>query len=83
MGAIYLTVRIHPFGRRTPQGTVLGTNEAVRRYLLEAAALAVVPFQAFGSKEDDGWFRLSVGAVSEKDIMDALPRVRDALLNLA
>jgi len=26
-----------------------------------------------------GWFRLSVGAVSEQDIIDALPRVDAAL----
>ena len=83
MGAIYLTVRIHPFGRRTPQGAVLTTNEAVRRYLLEAAALAIVPFQAFGAQQDDGWFRLSVGAVDEQDIVDALPRLRAALEALA
>ena len=83
MGAIYLTARIHPFGRRTPAGRVLETNEDVRQYLLDRAGLAVVPFQAFGSVEDDGWFRLSVGAVSEEDIEAVLPRVRDALSVLA
>ena len=49
MGAIYLTARFHPFGRRTPAGASLATNEDVRRYLLEAAAIGVVPFQAFGA----------------------------------
>ena len=79
MGAIYLTVRLHPFGRRTPDGEVLTSNEAVRRYLLGAARLGVVPFQAFGVPGDEGWFRLSVGAASEEEIRQALPRCAQAL----
>jgi len=78
-GAIYLAARFHPFGRRTPDGVVLETNEQVRRYLLESAAFAIVPFQAFGAIEEDGWFRLSVGAVGEGDIEAALPRLQAAL----
>jgi aspartate aminotransferase len=79
MGAIYLAARVHPFGARTPEGAVLSTNEQVRRYLLDAAGVAAVPFQAFGCAEDDGWFRLSVGAVGERDIEEALPRLAQAL----
>jgi aspartate aminotransferase len=79
MGAIYLTARLHPFGRRTPSGGELLTNEDVRRYVLEAAGIGVVPFQAFGFPHHDGWFRLSAGAVSEADIDAALPRLADAL----
>jgi aspartate aminotransferase len=83
MGAIYLAARIHPFGKRTPAGRELATNEDVRQYLLERAGLAVVPFQAFGSTEEDGWFRLSVGAASEEEIAALLPRLREALAALA
>lgn len=79
MGAIYLTARFTPFGRKTPDGTTLATNDDVRSYLLEAANFAVVPFQAFGVRDEGGWFRLSVGAVSEDEIRAALPRVRAAL----
>jgi aspartate aminotransferase len=79
MGAIYLTVRVHPFGRRTPSGQVLTTNEDVRRYLLDAARVAVVPFQAFGVAGDEGWFRLSVGAVGLGELDGALERVGQAL----
>ncbi|HEX4964169.1 MAG TPA: aminotransferase class I/II-fold pyridoxal phosphate-dependent enzyme [Thermoanaerobaculia bacterium] len=82
MGAIYLTARIHPFGRRTPDGTVLRTNRDVRRYVLEAAGIGLVAFGAFGSTVDEGWFRLSVGAVSEADIEAALPRLEEALRRL-
>ena len=77
-GAIYLAARIHPFGRRTPGGTLLETNEGIRRFLLESCGIGVVPFQAFGTSSEDGWFRLSVGAVSEAEISDALVRLERA-----
>jgi len=82
MGAIYLTVKVAPFGRRTPSGQVLQTNEDVRRYLLDAARFAVVPFQAFGVSGDAGWFRLSVGAVGLQELDGALERVAQALRDL-
>ena len=79
MGAIYLTARLHPFGRRTPQGADLLTNEDVRRYVVEAAGVGIIPFEVFGSAPDHGWFRLSVGAASEADIEAALSRLAEAL----
>jgi aspartate aminotransferase len=79
MGAIYLSARIHPFGKRTPDGKVLNTNEEVRAWILAAARIGVVPFQAFGVPEDSGWFRLSVGAASEQEIAAAMPRLEAAL----
>jgi aspartate aminotransferase len=83
MGAIYLSARIHPFRRRTPSGSVLETGEDVRRYLLDAARVGIVPFRAFGVEEDEGWFRLSVGAVALAEIDAALPRLEQALAALA
>jgi aspartate aminotransferase len=82
-GAIYLSARFALHGRKTPDGTVLRTNEDVRHYLLHAAGLAVVPFQAFGLRAEDGWFRLSVGAVSVKTIETLLPRLREAVVELS
>jgi aspartate aminotransferase len=82
MGAIYLSVRIHPHGQRTPAGQVLRSSEDVRRYLLEAAGVGIVPFHAFGVQVDEGWFRLSVGAVSLEEIDAALPRIERALAAL-
>jgi aspartate aminotransferase len=69
-GAIYLSVRFGLPGR---------TNEQTRKLLLDRAGLALVPFQAFGLREESGWFRISVGAVSLTEIDEALPRVRAAL----
>lgn len=75
-GAIYLSVQFDLIER-------FGTNEAIRRFLLEEAGFAVVPFQAFGVKRDDGWFRLSAGAVSVRDCEEGLARVRAALVETA
>jgi aspartate aminotransferase len=82
MGAIYLTARIHPFGRNTLSGEELRTNSDVRKYILDAAGIGLVHFHAFGSKEETGWFRLSVGAVSMEEIEAALPRLEAALRDL-
>jgi aspartate aminotransferase len=78
-GTIYLSAQFALQGCVTPEGTRLDGDEAVRAYLLRAAGLAVVPLRAFGSVEDTGWFRLSVGAVSPGEIERVMPRLRDAL----
>jgi aspartate aminotransferase len=78
-GAIYLSARFALNGRVAPDGTRLDSDEAVRGYLLRAAGVAIVPFQAFGVAGDTGWFRLSVGAVSPEQITRMLPRLRDAV----
>lgn len=75
-GAIYLSAQFNLIDR-------LKTNEAIRRFLLEEAGFAVVPFQAFGLKREDGWFRLSAGAVSVDDCVEGLKRVRAALTALS
>jgi aspartate aminotransferase len=82
MGAIYLSARFAVVGRTTRDGATLRTNEDIRRWLLAEAGFAAVPFQAFGVREDDGWFRLSVGAVSPQAIREAMPRVRAAVQSL-
>jgi len=77
-GAIYLSLRLDLVGRKL-DGAPIGTNEDIRKLLLEHAGLAVVPFQAFGLREDSGWFRLSVGAVSLEEIDEVFPRVEQLL----
>jgi aspartate aminotransferase len=68
-GAIYLSARFAIPGR---------TNEEIRAALLREADFAAVPFQGFGIKENTGWFRLSVGAVSVTMIEAVLPKVAAA-----
>jgi aspartate aminotransferase len=81
-GAIYLSGRFQLAGRRTQDGVWLQSDDDVRSYLLKKAGLAAVPFSAFGQAEGSGWFRLSVGAVSIKEIHELLPRLRVALETL-
>ena len=77
-GAIYLSARL-PLVGRSWKGEPIRTNEQIRRILLDEAGFAAVPFQAFGLKEETGWFRLSVGAVSPEDIARVLPRLEAVL----
>ncbi|MEP7233941.1 MAG: aminotransferase class I/II-fold pyridoxal phosphate-dependent enzyme [Ignavibacteriota bacterium] len=79
MGAIYLTAQFNFLGKKTPEGEVLNSNDSIRKYLLSAADCAIVPFQAFDLREDSGWFRLSVGAVSMEEIAEVMPRIRSAM----
>jgi hypothetical protein len=79
MGAIYLTLRIGAKGRTTPDGRVL-IRRRRQRYLLEAAAFALVPFNCFASPSEN-WYRCSVGAVVD-NLRGALPRLRAALAAL-
>jgi aspartate aminotransferase len=83
MGAIYLSARFNLVGRTARNGSRLSSADDVRKWLLEEAGMAVVPFDAFGSSTDEGWFRLSVGAVSVADIEAALPRLRAGLESLS
>lgn len=75
---IYLSVRFDLIGKSVA-GTRLGSNEEIRRMLLDQARFAAVPFQAFGLREDSGWFRLSVGAVTPEDIRSLIPNLRGLL----
>ena len=73
-GAIYLSVRFDLIGRKG-----IRSNEDIRKLLLEHAGFAMVHFQAFGLQDETGWFRCSVGAVSEAEVREVLPRVEAAL----
>lgn len=77
-GAIYLSVQFDLIGHGA-----ITTNEQIRRILLDDAGFAVVPFQAFGLNQENGWFRLSAGAVSPRQIEAGLSRVRDVLARYA
>ncbi len=73
-GAIYLSVRIDLQGRPG-----FATEAEVRRYLLDEAGCAILPFSVFGDATNVGWLRFSVGAVSVDQIKNCLPRLRAAL----
>ncbi len=71
-GGIYLSFNVDLVGKG------FASNEEIRRFLLEEAGVAVVPFQAFDMPEETGWFRMSVGAVGLDDIDQALARLEAA-----
>ncbi|HEV8631323.1 MAG TPA: aminotransferase class I/II-fold pyridoxal phosphate-dependent enzyme, partial [Thermoanaerobaculia bacterium] len=50
-GALYLSVHFGLVER-------CGNNRGIRKLLLDEAGVAVVPFHAFGTRDDNGWFRL-------------------------
>jgi aspartate aminotransferase len=77
-GAIYLSARFDLIGQEIGENLVR-SNEDIRKLLLERAGIAAVPFQAFGYRPETGWFRLSVGAVSENEIVESEPRLRSLL----
>jgi len=77
-GAIYLRARFALHGK-SADNRILETDDDVRSYLLKKAGFAVVPFSAFGQPDGSGWFRLSVGAVSLRDVEELIPRLRSAL----
>jgi aspartate aminotransferase len=77
-GAIYLSTQIDLIGRSV-DGSSFQSNDDIRRFVLDNAGFGVVPFGAFGFKQDNGWFRISVGAVSRQDIESGLPRLKAAL----
>ncbi len=78
-GAIYLTLRLDLVGRPGPGGEPFSSNEDIRRFLLQFAGLALVPFRAFGMEGETGWFRASVGATGLQELQDAMGRVAAAL----
>jgi len=81
-GAIYFSACFALHGK-TFDGKKLETDEDIRVLLLERGGVAVVPFRAFGVRNDTGWFRLSVGAVSMEEIGELFPRVRSLLDQVA
>lgn len=80
-GAIYLTARFALHGRRL-DGVLLETDDQVRSAILQGAGVALVPFTAFGYPDGSGWFRFSVGAVSEDDVRGAIQRLGELMRRL-
>jgi aspartate aminotransferase len=81
-GTLYLSARFGLFGQKS-EGKELQSNEEIRKFILEKAGIGMVPFQAFGLAREDGWFRLSVGAVSLDAIQQGLTRLETMLAQLS
>ena len=44
--------------------------EGMLDFLIDECKVGLVPFEYFGSTENKGWFRLSVGTIKLKDITE-------------
>ncbi|MGP9764321.1 pyridoxal phosphate-dependent aminotransferase [Halomonas sp. AOP13-D3-9] len=74
-GAFYLFPNCEALlGRKTPGGVRIKDDQALARYLLESARVAVVPGSAFGLS---GHFRMSFASDTER-LLEACLRVREA-----
>jgi len=80
--AIYLTVKIDLKGRKTKEGKLLETQEAVTEYVLNEAKLAMVPFGYFGADRSSCWYRISVGCSVESELDLVLMKLRKSLETL-
>ncbi|MCB9683893.1 MAG: aminotransferase class I/II-fold pyridoxal phosphate-dependent enzyme [Alphaproteobacteria bacterium] len=76
-GAIYLSARFDLAGRAGFE-----TNDAIRKWVLATSGTAVVPFNAFAYPHQDGWMRLSIGAVSVAQCHACVDRIGAALRSL-
>ncbi|MEP7110815.1 MAG: aminotransferase class I/II-fold pyridoxal phosphate-dependent enzyme [Ferruginibacter sp.] len=81
--AIYLTIQINLVGKTTAEGKTLVNQTDVTDYLLNEAALAIVPFSAFGASAKSSWYRLSVGTCKKEEINEMLTKLRMALIKLS
>lgn len=81
-GAMYLSVQIPLIGKKLSSGKVLSTNFDIADWLLEDGNLALVPFQAFSVPTENGWFRLSVGGVTDDDIRNSMMSLERLLTTL-
>ncbi len=81
--AMYLTVKISIQGSTTPSGEKLTTAEAVTKYLLNEAKIALVPFYAFGASKKSSWYRLSVGTAKMEEIPGFFGNLKLALDKLS
>ncbi|MEO6731202.1 MAG: aminotransferase class I/II-fold pyridoxal phosphate-dependent enzyme [Ferruginibacter sp.] len=80
--AIYLTIQINLVGKTTSERKLLAHQADVTEYLLNEAALAIVPFSAFGAPANSSWYRLSVGTCKKEDINEMFLKLKSALQRL-
>jgi aspartate aminotransferase len=81
--AIYLTVKFDLLNAKTEDGNELDSVEAIFKYILNEAGIALVPFYAFGASKTLPWFRLSIGTTRSKDIKIIKEQLEKALAKLS
>jgi aspartate aminotransferase len=56
------------------------TTEEYINFLIEECGLGIVPFEYFGSKENKGWFRISIGSIDSNNIHNVLEIIHNAII---
>jgi aspartate aminotransferase len=79
---IYLTIKVGLVGKVFGDA-VIKSQQEVTSFLLNEAALAVVPFSAFGAPKTSPWYRLSVGTCRLEDIPEMFLKLRAAMEKLS
>ena len=51
--------------------------ESYTKFLINRCGIGLVPFEYFGSKENKGWFRMSIGGVDPNNVEDILKSLDD------
>jgi aspartate aminotransferase len=72
-GGIYISVYLN-YVNKFP------TTEDYINFLIEECGLGIVPFEYFGSKENKGWFRISIGSVDPLYIDNILLVIKNAII---
>jgi aspartate/methionine/tyrosine aminotransferase len=57
-----------------------GSTEEYISFLINTCGLGIVPFEYFGSKDNKGWFRISIGNIDLKAVGDVTQTIEDAIL---
>jgi aspartate aminotransferase len=72
-GGIYISVYLeytHSFAN----------TEDYISYLINTCGLGIVPFEYFGSKENKGWFRISIGNIDEFNLTSIIGVIENAII---
>jgi aspartate aminotransferase len=70
-GGIYISIYLG-------ESLLFPNMESYTKFLIDRCSIGLVPFEYFGSKENEGWFRMSIGGVDPNnigDILDSLDRL--------
>jgi aspartate aminotransferase len=72
-GGIYISIY---FG----ESILFPSMETYTKFLIDKCSIGVVPFEYFGSKENRGWFRMSIGGVDPNNVEDILKSLDDVVI---
>lgn len=72
-GGIYISIH---FG----DSLSFPSMETYTKFLIDKCGIGLVPFEFFGSKENRGWFRMSIGGVNPNNVEEILHLLENVVL---